>query len=351
MENKKKIILVAGGTGGHLFPALALAEFLKEKKANHYLITDQRCKMILTKHKIDHKIVSSSQIKKNIFFFPVMCSKILFGLMQSLIFFLNSKPTSVIGFGGYTCLPPLLAAKILGIPIFIHEQNAIMGHANRFFSRFSKKVFLGFKLTTYSTKNSHYVGIPIRKEFLELRKKKPVKKIINVLVLGGSQGAGIFFKVLPKIILSMNKKEVKKLVLIQQAKKEQIKILENIYTNFELKFTLKSFFDNIPEIMNESDIILTRCGASTLAEINFLKKPSILFPLPTARDNHQLKNANSFAKSNKCIIINENQTLTKNIISKIKKLILDCQDAKGYSYNLIPEETNKKIFKILDASK
>ena len=171
MENKKKIILVAGGTGGHVFPALALAEFLEEKEASHYFLTDHRCKIIMDKYKVDYKLVCCSQIKKNIFLLPIVFSKILFGFIQSLFFFLNSKPKYVIGFGGYTCLPPLLAAKILKIPIFVHEQNAVMGQANRFFSKFSKKVFLGYKFTTNSTKNSHFVGIPIRKEFLELKKK------------------------------------------------------------------------------------------------------------------------------------------------------------------------------------
>ena len=350
MKDKMKIILIAGGTGGHVFPAIALSEFLEKKKVSYYFLTDQRCKIIFDKYKIEYKLISSSQIKKNIFFLPIIFLKILFGLIQSFIFFLNSKPKSVISFGGYTCLPPLLAAKILKIPIYIHEQNAIMGQANRLFSKYSKKVLLGFKLTTHSTKNSHFVGIPIRKNFLELRGKKSVNKSIKILVLGGSQGASVFFKILPKIISSMKKKDLKKLVLIQQAKKEQVKILENIYSNYELKFTLKSFFDNIPEIMNESDIILTRCGASTLAELNYLKKPSILFPLPTAKDNHQLRNARAFAKLNKCTIINENQINHENVIPGINKLILDCKNSKNDFEKLNPQETNKKIFKILNAS-
>tara|TARA_B100000989_G_scaffold247621_1_gene194980 strand:+ start:119 stop:1174 length:1056 start_codon:yes stop_codon:yes gene_type:complete len=350
MEEKKKIILIAGGTGGHVFPALALSEFLKEKKANYCFLTDQRCKIILDKYKVDYKLISSSQIKKNIFSLPIMFLRILFGVTQSLIFFLNSKPKSVIGFGGYTCLPPLLAAIILKIPIYIHEQNAIMGQANRLFSRYSKKVLLGFKFTTHSTKNSDFVGVPIRKKFLELRKKRSANKFIKILVLGGSQGAGVFLKILPKVLSSLRKKDLKKLVLIQQAKKDQIKILQNIYSNFGLKFTLKSFFDNIPEIMNESDIILTRCGASTLAELNFLKKPSILFPLPTAKDNHQLRNARAFAKLNKCTIINENQINHENVIPGINKLILDCKNSKNDFEKLNPQETNKKIFKILNAS-
>lgn len=348
MKNKKKIVLVAGGTGGHVFPALALAQFLEEKKANPYFLTDQRCKILLDKYKVKYKLVSCSQIKKNIFLIPVMCSKIFFGLIQSLIFFLKSRPKSVIGFGGYTCLPALLAAKILKIPIFIHEQNAVMGQANRFFSKFSKKVFLGFKFTANATRNAHFIGIPIRKKFLELKRKKPLKNEINILVLGGSQGANIFFKLLPKIILSIEKEDLKKLVLVQQAKTHQIKVLKNIYSNFGLKFTLKSFFDNIPEVMNNSDIILTRCGASTLAEINFLNKPSILFPLPSAKDNHQLKNAYTFAKSNKCMIIKENQ-ISNNIILEIKNSVLNCQYNKNDFVTQDPSAVNKKIFKILDA--
>ena len=351
MENKKKIILVAGGTGGHVFPALALAEFLEEKEASHYFLTDHRCKIIMDKYKVDYKLVCCSQIKKNIFLLPIVFSKILFGFIQSLFFFLNSKPNYVIGFGGYTCLPPLLAAKILKIPIFVHEQNAVMGQANRFFSKFSKKVFLGYKFTANSTKNSHFVGIPIRKEFLELKKKKLIDEDINILVLGGSQGASMFFEFLPKVLSSIRKRDLKRLILIQQAKKDQIKILENIYSNYELKFTLKSFFDNISEIMNESDIIITRCGASTLAEIDFLKKPSILFPLPSAKDNHQLKNANAFAKSNKCLIIEENQISNKNTISDIRNSIFDCQNNKINCESQNPLTVNKKIFNILNAEK
>ncbi|MDC3091539.1 undecaprenyldiphospho-muramoylpentapeptide beta-N-acetylglucosaminyltransferase [Rickettsiales bacterium] len=315
-----KIILVSGGTGGHVFPAIALSEEMKRLSIDHDIITDIRCKNIFKTKKLPYKVVNSSSVSKNFFLTPIYFIKIFFGLVESVIFFIKKKPSLVIGFGGYTSFPSILAARLLKIPIILHEQNAIMGRANKFLSRFSDFVALTFRKTIHAPKKSVHTGIPIRREFFSEKKISKNSKL-RILVLGGSQGATIFSKILPEIITMLNKRDLKKFSLIQQARKADIDKLCKLYVKNNFDFTVKDFFTNITEEMSNADIIISRCGASTLAEINACSKFSILFPLLSAKDNHQYENAKQFSKENQCMIIKENELVPAHISKVISKYI------------------------------
>lgn len=321
---KKLIVLVAGGTGGHLFPALVIAEKIKKEKGNCQIYSDKRCENILKENSYDFKIIFSSPIKfKSIEFF-LNIIKIFFGIIQSLFYFSlkKTRPSLVVGFGGYTCFPSIIAAYILKIPIIIHEQNAIMGLTNRILSKLSNKIALSFKNTMYASKNSTYTGMPIRKEFYTTNGNINNNKIF-FLIIGGSQGAHFFSKLIPDILFSLSNRELSKLSIVQQAKTSEIKKLENIYKKMNVDYKVKSFFNNIAAEMKQADIIFSRTGASSLAEIKACSKFSILFPLPNSADNHQRENAREFSKNNKCLILDEKNINMNRLKSRIKSLILN----------------------------
>jgi len=299
-KKNKNIFLVAGGTGGHLFPAVAVAQ--RDKTKNFIFVVDKRVEKILKKYKVKNFVVSSSKFNKNIFKLILGVFKILYGTFQSVLLIKKYRPKLVVGFGGYTSIPTILAAKIFNIQTLIHEQNAVMGKTNRLLSKISNKTAISFDSTKYAKKDAIFTGVPIR----VFKKKKIKKDKKRVLVLGGSQGAKIFSQIIPKVLIGIKQEYLKNLMIVQQTRKEDKTILESTYNKLNVKCTVKEFFDDVQNEIYNSDIVIARCGASTLAEIEYCKKFSLLFPLPTAMDDHQLENAKQFKKKNNCQIYNQN---------------------------------------------
>ena len=312
--NKKKIFLVAGGTGGHLFPAIALSQFIKDFDC--HFVLDYRTESLALKNNLKYNKITSSNLNLS-FLLPISIIKIIFACIQSFVILVKYKPSLVVGFGGYTTVPTILIARMLNIKIILHEQNAILGKANRFLAKFAENVALTYKHTKLKVSNSVYTGIPIRKK----KMKKIKKKNKTILIIGGSQGAGIFSNIIPKIIESLNNKLKEDLYVIQQVKRNEKKIVESAYKKMRIRFEIKYFFNDIYDEYNKSDIIISRCGSSTLAEVEFFKKFSILFPLPNAMDNHQYLNALEFKKNNECIIADEKNLDIMDISRTIEKQI------------------------------
>lgn len=310
-KKNKNIFLVAGGTGGHLFPAIAVAQ--RDKTKNFIFVTDKRVEKILKKNKVKYFVVSSSKFNKNIFKLILGVFKILYGTIQSVLLIKKYRPALVVGFGGYTSIPTILAAKIFNIQTLIHEQNAVMGKTNRLLSKISNKTAISFSATKYAKRDAIFTGVPIR----VFKKKKIKKDKKRVLVIGGSQGAKIFSQILPKVLIGIKEEYLKNLMIVQQSRKEDKIFLESTYNRLNVKCTVKEFFDDVQNEIYNSDIVIARCGASTLAEIEYCRKFSFLFPLPTAMDDHQLENAKQFKKRNDCQIFNQN-----NIpYSKLRELL------------------------------
>ena len=313
----EKIFLVAGGTGGHLFPAIALSQKDKEKK--YIFIIDKRVEKILKKFNSDYFIISSSRLERNLILLPFVLTKILMGFLKSIYLIHKFKPKLIIGFGGYSSIPTILAAKILNIETLIHEQNALMGRTNRILSKICNKTAISFKTTKFAKKDSYYTGIPIR----SFKKKKIHRKKKRILIIGGSQGAKIFSNIMPKLLTNIPQNLKKQIVIIQQVRNEDKARLILEYKKMKIDFVLKTFFNDVQNQIYNSDIIFTRCGSSTLAEIEACKKNSFLFPLPTSLDNHQFLNAIEHKKNNNCEIYDETKIdykfLEKKFINEIKK--------------------------------
>tara|TARA_E500000075_G_scaffold128111_1_gene134389 strand:- start:745 stop:1776 length:1032 start_codon:yes stop_codon:yes gene_type:complete len=337
-KKNKNIFLVAGGTGGHLFPAVAVAQ--RDKTKNFIFVVDKRVEKILKKYKVKNFVVSSSKFNKNIFRLILAVFKILYGTFQSVLLIKKYRPKLVVGFGGYTSIPTILAAKIFNIQTLIHEQNAVMGKTNRLLSKISNKTAISFNSTKYAKKDAIFTGVPIR----VFKKKKIKKDKKRVLVLGGSQGAKIFSQIIPKVLIGIKQEYLKNLMIVQQTRKEDKTILESTYNKLNVKCTVKEFFDDVQNEIYNSDIVIARCGASTLAEIEYCKKFSLLFPLPTAMDDHQLENAKQFKKKNDCQIYNQN-----NIpYSKLRELLKSQLFYKNEIKTNLQESKKISLIKFID---
>lgn len=309
----KKILLVAGGTGGHYFPAESVLEKLLSKGYKVMLITDERCKNYISYPEytiiVDVKKLSGGKLSKIIGLINLPVS-----IMRSILFMLSFKPDLVIGFGGYTSFPHLFTATILNIKIALHEQNSVMGKANLLFSGRAKFIMLSYqdtiKLPTKCNRKSTFTGNFVRKKLLELTSIKKNSNYFTILILGGSQGAKAFSDKIPDIIISLAK-NYKNIRIIQQVIKEDIERVSAIYSSNGVQAEINNFFYDINDKYNKADLIIARSGASTIAEIVALSKPSILIPLPSSADNHQYFNAKLLDDKFASILIQEKDIKNK----------------------------------------
>ncbi len=286
----KKIILTAGGTGGHTLPALVFAKELMGESFDVHLVSDERgMRNMQVPEGLHLRILALKFYQKRGIFYKILgMIELLIQAFFMIFYLLKQKPQAVVGFGGFPSFPLLAAAWILRIPYALHEQNAVFGRVNRLFLKHAAKIFTSFP----GTKGIH-VGNPVRDAFLEEYTQEPSKKL-TLLIMGGSQGASIFAKVIPEAIELLPKTWQSKLVIYQQARPQDKEGLIQKYQG--KKATVETFFSNIPDIMKKADIIISRAGASTIAEIMALNKKALLLPYPFAMDNHQQLNAEEFVK-------------------------------------------------------
>lgn len=351
MKKDKKIVICAGGTGGHVFPSIALYEKLK-KNYHFFFLTDRRCEYIFKDYDVNYNLLKVNYFNKNIFLWP----KTLVQIIKSIIFcfklFKKEKPKLVIGFGGYVSFPGIISAKILNISTIIHEQNAVMGKANRILSIISNYIALTFKETRFCSLSRKVVhtGLPIRNSFFNEHNKLIKKSKKQILILGGSQGAKVFSKIVPKIIRKLNSELRNKIVIKQQALENDIKDLEKIYNEIRVSHQLKKFFKNINKEMVNADLIISRCGASTLSELELFNTPIFLFPLPHSKNNHQLENAKKFLAPHGSIIFDEEEFNESKFLSGLNEIILEKNKKTNYRKKLKRNDTFQNLIQTILSS-
>ncbi|UXN05569.1 undecaprenyldiphospho-muramoylpentapeptide beta-N-acetylglucosaminyltransferase [Bartonella sp. HY761] len=301
---KGKIVLAAGGTGGHLFPAEALGAELQMRGYDVHLLTDGRAQRFVSFFDADHvHVINSATIKgKN----PIAIIKTLWqllkGVRQSRKLLHSLKPVLVCGFGGYPTLPPLYAASSMGIPTLIHEQNAVMGRANRFLAGKVTAIAGGFLPQEGEFASKIIVtGNPVRPAVIDAA-KLPYKAVeagapFNLLVFGGSQGASFFSEILPQALKLIDETKRNSILVTQQARPQDIEAVTQAYADLGIKAEIASFFDNMAERIANAQFIIARSGASTVAEIAAIGRPALLVPYPYALDHDQAENAASLATS------------------------------------------------------
>ena len=311
---KKKILIATGGTGGHIFPSLGVANNLIKNNYDVVFTADERGLKYLSDNKEINfiKIPSSPLIKKNIFTLSKSFLVIIFSILKSLILLYSKKPNIVLGMGGYSSFPICAAAAILRIKFIIYENNLIIGKANRYLLKYAEKIFVSYKdLEGISKKNKEKiitVGNIIREEILNYNFIEDQKKNFNkirILVLGGSQGAKIFAETLPQVFKKLKDSGVP-IKIFQQCHLNQQEKLSNFYKEENIKFEIFNFTNKISEYYSRSNLVITRSGASALGELINVNVPFIAIPLPTSADNHQYKNAKFYEKNGLCFFLEEN---------------------------------------------
>jgi len=304
MKVKKLVVLTAGGTGGHVYPADALANELLQKGYDVMLFTDGRG---LHNYKgklaeIENKaILSGSVVGKSVLTKVFSLIKVAFGVLQAGYYLGQRRPRCVVGFGGYASFPTAVAAILLRIPLVIHEQNSVMSRTNRLLARFATCVAQSFRQVKYTPKGVREVltGMPVRQTISVLHQKgysvPQAPEKINLVVLGGSQGAKVFAEVVPQAVKLLAASLQERLTVYQQCRKGEEDVVIKQYQGTKVQPIVRSFFDNMPELYAKTHLMISRAGASSVYEIAAAGVPSILVPLPTAADNHQYFNAKAFA--------------------------------------------------------
>jgi UDP-N-acetylglucosamine--N-acetylmuramyl-(pentapeptide) pyrophosphoryl-undecaprenol N-acetylglucosamine transferase len=298
---KPIIYLAAGGTGGHLFPAIALSRALQKKSFKTVILTDARAKKYASQTDgIDLQLLASGSIfsggKTNKLLAPL---KILLGVLQAMIILISNRPVAVIGFGGYPSFPPLLAARLLFCKIAIHEQNAVLGRANRMLSLLGARITASYPGTRHvpaSSRGSMVVtGNPVRPEVLRYKdyvySRHNVNGTFNLLVFGGSQGASVFSTLLPEAISLIPREKLSRLKLVQQCRKGELASTLQAYGALGIDVELRDFFDDMPLRIVKAHLVISRSGASSISEMAVIGCPSLLVPLPQSIDQDQKINA------------------------------------------------------------
>ena len=321
------VVLTTGGSGGHIFPATALAETLTQKGYKPIFFGDKKISKFNGKNNLDLRLIHSSKIDKKLII--KVCFSIFLGFCQSFFYLLKIKPKYVIGFGGYATFPTMLAAKILGKKIIIHEQNACLGKVNRIFANSAKIIATSFEDTQGIKEKNRakiiFTGNFVRQNIAKLHENNQLKKNgeFNILAIGGSGGAAKFSEVLPEVFLNLNNSLKGKLRITHQCRNNDVKFVREFYESHELKSEVASFFFDIDEKINQADLVIGRCGSSTIFELCAAKKVMILVPFSKSADNHQLLNGLALAKAEAAIIIREEEFNGQNVGNIILKLTQD----------------------------
>jgi len=331
--NKPLIILTAGGTGGHVFPAESLAEELSLRGYELALVTDSRGKDNY-RGKLgsitNYSVYSGALVGKSKLFKLKSLFKTCIGIIQASIILLKRKPVCVVGFGGYASFPCSLAAILLGIDLVIHEQNSVMSRTNRFLGKYASFVAQSFKNAKYAPSHTKNIltGMPIRQNISALQNRNYSalnnQGKIQLLIIGGSQGAKVFGEIIPEAIKQLPLQLQQKLQIFHQCRKDDIQIVQQNYQDCTASINISHFFENMAELYSETGLIISRAGASSIAEITAAKLPSILIPLPTAADNHQSKNAEMIINNNAGVLIPQ-KDLTAESLSSILLDLLNSQ--------------------------
>jgi len=294
------IVLSAGGTGGHLFPAQALAAELVRRGRRILVMTDRRFADYAT-HFPGAAIQTVPSSPFNSLAAPF---KIAAGIAMAFFKLRGIRPAAVVGFGGYPSVPVMVAANLARLPTAIIEQNAVVGRANRLVMNKVVKVAAAFPIARFAPADASKVvltGNPLRPE-VEALWNSPYQVPqaggpLRLLVFGGSQGARAMSQIVPAALTRLPHDIKMRLSVVQQCRPEDMDEVRQIYANAEIRAVLQSFFTDLPQRMAESHLVIARSGAGTVAELMAIGRPAILVPLPGALDDNQTPNAEILSRA------------------------------------------------------
>lgn len=323
------VLLAAGGTGGHLFPAYALAEELGRRGHTVDLATDMRGDRYGTGfpareiHRLPAATIAGAD--------PVAAARAAITLARgtSAAFSLlgTLKPAAVVGFGGYPSFAPILAAKLRGIPTALHEQNAVLGRANRLLARRVDAIATSFESVRHLdgslAAKARFTGNPVRSQVISaarpLYDPPQIGGPLRLVVFGGSQGARIFADVVPAAVALLSSSIKARLQIVQQTREEDMERVGAAYNAVGIRAELAPFFKDLPERLASAHVVIGRAGASTVAELTVLGRPSVLIPLPHAVDNDQLQNATRLAEAGGALCLEQKEFTPERCAAELSR--------------------------------
>jgi UDP-N-acetylglucosamine--N-acetylmuramyl-(pentapeptide) pyrophosphoryl-undecaprenol N-acetylglucosamine transferase len=325
-------VLAAGGTGGHLFPAQALASELAACGMRVHLATDGKGDSIgghlsgVETHRVRAGRFGGGPGKV-----VRALTQLALGTIQARGLLRRLAPTVVIGFGGYPSVPTMLAAVSLGLPTLLHEQNAVLGRANRLLAPRVGRIATGFPdiagLRPADRVRAIHTGNPVRPTILAVggmgyTAPQPGRPI-ELLILGGSQGARVLSEVVPSALGALPRGLRQVLRVSQQVRLEDLATVTEIYQNISIAADLKTFFDDVPARLARAHLAICRAGASTVAELAAVGRPAVLIPYPHATDGHQTANATAFAEAGGGWVIPQSGLSSRSLAPYLSCLLTD----------------------------
>ena len=350
----KKIIFSAGGTGGHIFPAINLMKHFYEKGYNVTLVTDKRGNNFLNEHLKfkSYELKVGTPTSKNLLGKILSLIIIFFSILKSISILKKERPDLIIGFGGYVSFPTSFASIFFNIPLVIYEPNIVIGRANKYLLSIAKKILLGKdikeKFSEKYKNKVNVVGTIIDKNIFNYLKfeKKIRKENFSILVLGGSQGAQIFGEIVPTVV-KMVKEQGYAIQINQQCTRNQKDSIMNYYKKESIKNYVFEFEKNILDLILSTDLAITRCGATTTAELVHTATPFIAVPIPDSIDNHQYLNAKYYEDKGYCWVLDQNNFDEENLFNLIIKLIKDKKKLESKYENMKKDYTNN-VYNVIE---
>ena len=329
---RRPVLVAAGGTGGHLFPAQALAEVLQHRDIPVELVTDDRALRYGTEFpaRAIHHVAAATPTGGN----PLGRIGAVFTLMRGTQaarrIVKQMRPRAVVGFGGYPTVPPVLAGTQLKIPTILHEQNAVMGRANRFLARRVQALAKGFENLTIADPNvaakARLIGNPVRPSVIEAaRIPYPAfgGDTLRLLVTGGSQGARVMSDIVPGAIALLDPLERSRLIIVQQARGEDEARVRAAYDAMGLVTEVRPFFADLPMRIAQAHLVIARAGASTVSELAVIGRPSILVPFPFALDQDQAANAALLEATGAATVVKQTAFTTEWLAATLRVALAD----------------------------
>lgn len=329
MPERPLVIIAAGGTGGHMFPANAFAAEMASRGWEVGLISDARGLKYAGDFPAEWKqeVGAASPNLRKFWTLPGAGLKIWKGISEAARLMKQKKPALVAGFGGYPAFPALSAARRCKVPILIHEQNAVLGRVNRQFAAKAAVVASGYaRLDRLPGGVTHHaVGNPVRAPIAAKRDEAfpPTDGDLTILITGGSQGARILGEVIPLAIANHTPAPLRaRLKVVQQVREEQLDEVREVYDKVGLRHELAPFFSDMPERLAAAHLVIARSGAGTVSEIAAVGRPSILIPLKIAMDDHQAANAEALVEPGAADMVLEDN-LYPNLLGELIKVRLE----------------------------
>ena len=327
------VLLAAGGTGGHMFPAEALARELLRRGHRIALVTDSRgggfgdrLPEVTVEHVSAGGLVGTSLVHR-----ARSLASLAMGLIQARRIVARLDPELAVGFGGYASVPTVMAASQAGVPILLHEQNAVLGRANRMLAPRAARIATSFpevgEMKPAERLKASLTGNPIRPALAEVGSYEPVQPNgpIRLLAFGGSQGARIFASAIPGAVGLLPESLRRRLSVSQQARPDDVPAVREAYAKLGIAAEVSAFFDDVPQRMAAAHLVVCRSGASTVAELTAAGRPAILIPFALAADDHQTANARFLSEAGGGWLIPERALTPESLAERLISLLAQPQ--------------------------